>query len=271
MTLKPSPFNPTIAYQDLRNQATNFTPRKPQAVILHYTALGPRESLRALTEGGVSAHYLVHPDGTIDYLIDESQRAWHAGTAQWGPFNDINSLSIGIEMVGFGFWNEIPEKMDVAPDNLQRVPGSPQEWFPYPLPQIQAVATLCQDLKARWHIKDTLFLGHSDVAPGRKVDPGPLFPWQHLAKDFGVGAWVDSPLARPQFIKLPPKESEVLWMQMHLKQFGYNCPIHGELDPASIAVIQAFQMHYRPLNISGCIDQETIQLLALLLERHCFR
>jgi N-acetyl-anhydromuramyl-L-alanine amidase AmpD len=259
-------FIPTFDYKDLRS----FGQRKPQSVILHYTAIDSEHSRRAL-KGNVSAHYLVHPDGKTDLIVGEAERAWHAGLAKWGSFPDINSASIGIEIVGFGYWNEIPEKAGLAKQGLITVTGSDKEWFPYPEAQMNTVATICKDLKQRWNIRDELFLGHSDIAPGRKVDPGPLFPWEWLHKEHNIGAWVGDLTQHPKVVSLPSEDQQVTWMQMKLRNYGYDCSVTGTLDAATSSVIQSFQMHYCPSNISGLIDEKTIKTLALLLERYHYK
>ena len=264
--MEASQFIPNFGYEDLRS----FGQRKPQSVILHYTALESEPSRRAL-KGKVSAHYLVHPDGKTDLIVEEEDRAWHAGLAKWGPFNDINSASIGIEIVGFGYWNVIPEEVGHTKQGLITVLGSDKAWFPFPQAQMNTVATICKDLKQRWNIKDELFLGHSDIAPGRKVDPGPLFPWEWLYKEHRIGAWIEDATQSPKFVNVPGKEHQVTWMQMNLRNYGYDCPVTGTLDAATSSAIQSFQMHYRPRNISGRIDDETINTLALLLERYHYK
>lgn len=134
-------------------------------IVLHYTAAPLRESLNVLCDGRgsrrVSAHYLVAEDGTIYRLVDELRRAWHAGVSRWRGIEDVNSASIGIEIVNLGH------------DRQGRA-------RPYPQKQIEAVANLCLDLQSRHDIVDVV--GHSDVAPGRKIDPGELFPWKTLGE-----------------------------------------------------------------------------------------
>jgi len=134
-------------------------------IVLHYTAAPLRESLNALRNARgpnrVSAHYVVTPNGTIYRLVDEAKRAWHAGVARWNDIVDVNSASIGIEMVNLGHDRH----------------GLPR---PYPAEQIEAVISLCLDIQSRYDIRAVV--GHSDVAPLRKIDPGELFPWGKLAK-----------------------------------------------------------------------------------------
>jgi N-acetylmuramoyl-L-alanine amidase len=149
----------------------NFDLRRPQYVILHHTSDDTAgQALATLTDPArmVSAHYLVARDGTVYQLVDERRRAWHAGISRWGADEDINSSSIGIEL-----------------DNNGREPYAPA--------QIDALLALLADIRSRHDIPRENFLGHGDVAPGRKVDPGALFPWKLLAQR-GFGMWCDAPV-----------------------------------------------------------------------------
>lgn len=146
-------FKPSPNFGERKNGA------KPSLIILHYTDTQDMEE--ALTylmvpEKEASAHYVVDYDGSILQLVDEDKRAWHAGVSQWNGITDVNSHSIGIEIVN---------------------PGHTYGLQPYPQVQIDAVKQLCRDIMARWEIKPEGVLGHSDVAPGRKIDPGKFFPW----------------------------------------------------------------------------------------------
>lgn len=133
---------------------------KPTMIILHYTEMPEQASIDRLCdpECEVSAHYVVGEAGNILQLVDEEKRAWHAGVSQWGDITDVNSYSIGIEVVNLGD-------------------------HPYPQAQIDAVKQLCRDIMQRWNIKPELVLGHSDISPGRKVDPGEFFPWAEFEEE----------------------------------------------------------------------------------------
>jgi N-acetylmuramoyl-L-alanine amidase len=193
----------------------NFGPRKGgdhvDLLILHYTAMESAEaSLDRLCDpkAEVSAHYLVDTDGSLWSLVEESKRAWHAGVAYWSGETDINSRSIGIEIQHQG-------------------PG--REPDPFPRVQMDAVSLLCQDIMQRHRIGPARVLGHSDVAVGRKVDPGPEFPWARLAAE-GVGLWVDG-AARPEL-----NEDRAL---SALRSIGYA------LD-APMTALAAFRLHWVP-------------------------
>jgi N-acetylmuramoyl-L-alanine amidase len=185
----------------------NFDARRIAFVVIHYTAgSSAGQALRTLTssEAGVSAHYLVEHDGSIVQLVDERARAWHAGASRWGATHDLNSASIGIEL-----------------DN----DGSE----PYPAVQIDSLLRLLADLRERHRLPTASFLGHSDVAPRRKVDPGPRFPWATLAAR-GFGVWCDPPASHA-----PAGFDAVLGLQA----IGYDTS-----DPS--AALGAFRLHYRP-------------------------
>ena len=152
----------------------NFDARRPQFVILHYTgARSAGQAVATLTNPlrEVSAHYLVGRDGSLVQLVDERARAWHAGESRWGALDDLNSVSIGVEL-----------------DNDGR--------SPFPDVQLGTLLTLLGDLTTRLRIPPSNVLGHADVAPRRKRDPGPLFPWKTLA-DAGYGPWCDPPYPEP--------------------------------------------------------------------------
>jgi len=185
----------------------NVDVRRPGFVVIHYTGADTAaDALRTLTSAAaqVSAHYLIERDGTIIQLADERARAWHAGDSRWGPTFDVNSASIGIEL-----------------DN----DGS----TPYPQVQIDALLRLLADLRQRYRLPAANFLGHSDVAPRRKSDPGPLFPWRTLALS-GFGLWCDPPYPEP-----PPGFDPMLG----LRAIGYDV---RQFD----AAFAAFRMRYAP-------------------------
>ena len=200
---------PTMQHTDLPvivRASPNFDDRRPNYVILHYTSSAdPERALRTLTDPAskVSAHYLIARDGRIYALVDERVRSWHAGVSYWGGHRDVNSAAIGIELDNTG--NE-----------------------PFAGPLIDKLLALLADLKARYSIPTANFLGHSDVAPRRKVDPGTLFPWRELAAR-GYGLWCDPPYPVP-----PAADGLTL-----LAAFGYDTA-----DAA--AAISAFKLHFAP-------------------------
>ena len=221
-----------------------------ELLIIHYTALDFPTSLRVLTQQEVSSHYLVDIDPpTIYRLVDESQRANHAGVSAWGRRRMVNTSSIGIEIVNLGY---------------EDTPAG-RRYLPYPPQQIDAVVALVKQIVAQHQIAPEHVLGHSDIAPGRKVDPGPLFPWKRLA-DEGLIRWpAEGKVAalRPQFEMALP---DVAWFQQKLARVGYPVPLGGELDEATRNVLVSFQMRYRPARYDGQPDAECAAMLAALTE-----
>lgn len=259
--------------EDVEQLSTqNCSARKPQAVVLHYTAGSDKSSIDWLTKSkssSVSAHYLIKGDGNVAQIVSDGMRAWHGGRGSWKGLSDVNSFSLGVEIVNWGYEGDhVPKNIDAS--SCVTLSGSPHKWFPFPEDQFQSIAKLLIDFKERWHIQPSLFIGHSDIAPGRKVDPGPLFPWERLYKEFGIGAWVDDLERELRFVTLPEEDNEVLWTQLRLRDYGYSCPLTGELDQGTQAVVQAFQMHFRPSLIDGKPDSETRLVLAHLVDLYCY-
>ena len=217
-------------------------------IILHYTSTDLARSQQLLTSGGVSAHYLLPADGRPVYrLVDENRRAWHAGDSSWQGRSWLNASSIGIEMVNDGY----------------RDLNGVRQWQPYPDAQIDALILLLRDIQQRHGIAGRNILGHSDVAPQRKVDPGPLFPWKRLA-DAGLIPWPDASQVARQQALFSQQLPQVLWFQQQLARIGYSVTQNGELDQATRNVIAAFQMKYRPARCDGQPDAQTAALLAAL-------
>ena len=206
----------------------NFDQRRPSYVILHHTTNDTAEkALGTLTSPAsrVSSHYLISRDGTIIYLVDEAARAWHAGESFWAGQRDLNSASIGIELDNNGV-------------------------EPFSEPQIAALVTLLTDLKTRYNLPATSFLGHGDVAPGRKVDPSALFPWRRLAQH-GFGLWCD-----PPYPAVPPEIETALLLQA----FGYNV---WNLD----AAIAAFKRRFAPEDASPVMTENDRSVLYCLVQQ----
>ena len=218
-----------------------------QFVVIHFTSEGFAPSLKILTEGPVSSHYLVNDaPPTIYRLVEEDRRAWHAGLSSWQGNTNLNSSSIGIEIVNTGF---------------DRVTGT---WAEYPEPQLRAVIELVQDIVRRHKIRPDRIVGHSDIAPQRKVDPGPKFPWKRLA-DVGLIPWPDAARVAQRRMSYETALPDVAWFQQVLRRHGFEVPSTGELDAATRRVISAFQMKYRPAAHDGTPDAETAALLDVLV------
>ena len=218
--------------------------RRPDIVILHYTGMeSAAAALERLRDPAwkVSSHYLVLENGRVLQLVPESRRAWHAGAGAWAGSTDINTRSIGIEIVNGGHEHGLP---------------------PYPNPQIAAVGELTLDVAARWQIPPRRILAHSDIAPDRKEDPGEHFPWGLLHK-LGVGHWV-----RPEPVTIGEDaqlNDAVPDLQRMLARYGYDLPETGRADARTASVVTAFQRHFRPERVDGIADRSTRETLRRLL------
>jgi len=216
-------------------------------IVLHYTGMtSGEEALARLTDPAshVSSHYLVDEDGRIDQLVPEAQRAWHAGLSSWRGITDINSCSIGIEIVN---------------------PGHDYGYRDFPAGQIDAVIGLCRDIVARRNIPAARVLAHSDVAPARKQDPGEKFPWDRLGAA-GVGLWAEpSPLREGTTLKPDDRGPQVAELQRALARFGYAADITHLYDKPTAEIVTAFQRHFRPARVDGIADRSTFATLQRLL------
>ncbi|MDX9996442.1 MAG: N-acetylmuramoyl-L-alanine amidase [Phenylobacterium sp.] len=215
-------------------------------LVLHYTGMQTGEAalerLRS-EEASVSSHYLVEEDGRIFRLVPEERRAWHAGVSFWRGERNVNHASIGIEIVN---------------------PGHEFGYRPFPEAQIVAVLELVADIRSRWSIDDRDIVGHSDIAPARKIDPGELFPWKRLA-EAGHGLWVEPPAAPGAPLGEGEEGAGVFAFQAGLTRLGYDCPPSGRFDADTTTVVKAFQRHWRPEKVDGIADGETrARLIALL-------
>ncbi|QGM46974.1 N-acetylmuramoyl-L-alanine amidase [Methylocystis heyeri] len=217
------------------------------ALILHYTGMPtPQSALDLLCspEAEVSAHYFVDENGEVLQLVPESRRAWHAGRSFWAGETDLNSASIGVEIVHPG--HDDPR--------------------PYPAAQIAAVVALARDVCARCAIPPHRVLAHSDIAVSRKIDPGEFFPWDVLAAS-GVGHYVKpAPLAGEEGLGLGACGQEVSALQRRLAAYGYAVAPSGVFDEDTTKVVAAFQRHFRPQRVDGRADASTLATLDRLLE-----
>jgi N-acetylmuramoyl-L-alanine amidase len=226
----------------------NFDARvsPPDMIVLHYTGMQTgAAALKRLCDPAakVSAHYLVEEDGRVFSLVPEERRAWHAGVSFWKGARDINAASIGVEIVN---------------------PGHEFGYRPFPDDQIKAVIGLLDGVRGRWSVPDARILGHSDVAPARKQDPGELFPWDRLAAA-GHGLWAKPPAAPGAALSLGDEGAAVFALQAGLTRLGYLCPPSGAYDADTATVVTAFQRHWRPACVDGAADGETrARLMALL-------
>ena len=214
-------------------------------LVLHYTGMkdGPSAlaRMREDREPRVSAHYMVEEDGRIFQLVQEDKRAWQAGRSWWQGDEDLNSRSIGIEIVN---------------------PGHEWGYRPFPEPQIVSVIELCRDILARWPIPQNRIVAHSDIAPDRKEDPGELFPWKRLS-EHGIGLWPEPARPEPWMMHgaaMGDAGMTVDGFRNDLATIGYRIAREGSYDEAMAAVVRAFQRRWRPMRITGEGDSETITL-----------
>lgn len=234
--------------------AINFSDRagvaRPDILLLHYTGVPtPEFAIDILTNGEreVSCHYLVHQDGGIVHMVDEDKRAWHAGKSSWEGAGDVNSSSVGIEICN---------------------PGHGENYHDFPDAQIEAVIALSKDIIARLAIQPRHVLAHSDVAPGRKIDPGEKFPWARLASR-AVGLWVTpAAIVDGPVLEEGTSGSEVTSLQRNLAAYGYGIDVTGTYDVATATVVRTFQLHFRPELCDGRADVSTIATLNALLAVH---
>lgn len=246
-----SGFLPDHTGADVR-VSPNFGPRaqgfRPDMIILHYTGMETGEAAEAWLcnpVAEVSCHYLVHEDGRIVQMVRESDRAWHAGKSSWKCVADINSCSVGIEIVN---------------------PGHAFGYVEFPDAQIEAVIELCAGIASRHNVAPERVLAHSDVAPGRKVDPGELFPWGKLFAA-GIGHFVaPSPIGGGRFLTGGDRGEPVEALQSMLALYGYGVEISGVFDAATATVVAAFQRHFRPERVDGVADRSTVETLHHLLK-----
>jgi N-acetylmuramoyl-L-alanine amidase len=217
------------------------------AVILHYTGMASGEAaLQRLCDPAsqVSSHYLISEDGRVVQLVPESRRAWHAGQSFWAGERDMNSASIGIEIVNAGHEGGTP---------------------PFPAVQIEAVIALCKDIVARHKVPAARILAHSDVAPDRKADPGECFPWDQLAAA-GVGHFVTPhPIEEGPRLERGVHGVEVEKLQALLAIYGYGLRVSNLYGPKTENVVRAFQRHFRPALVDGIADVSTVETLRALL------
>jgi N-acetylmuramoyl-L-alanine amidase len=223
-------------------------PAKPvDILLLHYTGMASGEgAVRWLCNpvSRVSSHYVVFEDGRTVQLVDEGRRAWHAGQSYWAGETDLNTRSVGIEIVN---------------------PGHEWGYRPFPDGQIEAVIALCGGILARHPIPPERVLAHSDVAPLRKEDPGELFPWQRLF-EAGIGHWVPpSPIVPGPFLQVGDHGPGVGSLKQNLRRYGYGIGEDSQFDAGTDAVVVAFQRHFRPEKVDGVADVSTVATLARLI------
>jgi len=210
----------------------------PDIILLHYTGMPTGDAALARLRdpsAKVSAHYLVEEDGRIFRLVAEEHRAWHAGVSFWKGDADINARSIGVEIVN---------------------PGHTYGYRDFPQAQVAAVIALVSDIRTRWTVPDGYILGHSDVAPERKEDPGERFPWRALHAA-GHGLWCEPTAAPGEPLREGDEGVGVFALQAALNRLGYDSAPSGQYDAKTRILVTAFQRHWAPHRLDGVADGET--------------
>lgn len=251
MAVSVSRFAPEHSGAEVR-PSPNFGERRggatPDAIILHYTGMKSGEAAEAWLcnpASEVSSHYLVHEDGRIVQMVREADRAWHAGRSMWAGVSDMNSRSVGIEIVN---------------------PGHELGYRDFPQVQVEAVIDLCRGIAARHGVPPQRVLGHSDIAPGRKIDPGERFPW-HVLASAGVGHWVaPEPKGDDAGLGEGASGDAVKSLQSKLLSYGYGLEPTGSYDDRTRIAVEAFQRHFRQERVDGIADHSTMATLERLLD-----
>lgn len=260
-------------YVESENQNTRV-----RVVVIHHTTGDFQDSFHVLTKKTsrpVSSHYLIPEPGDPSYtnddlklyaLVKEEGRAWHAGTSYWAGKTSLNDMSIGIELVNRTYCLETKEV--IPPGQADQKPARLCFYPDFADTQLEILIDLLKGILERHpDIKPTHIVGHSDIAPQRKIDPGPRFPWQRLYK-LGYGAWYDDDTVFKYWEQFRKEIPPVLTLQTALHDYGYGLELSGEHDEQSQNVVRAFQMHFLPWQVSGEFTDETVAVLYALLEKY---
>jgi N-acetylmuramoyl-L-alanine amidase len=218
-------------------------------IVIHYTVSDLPLSIKLLTQNEVSAHYLLTDEEKPKFyaLVDENRAAWHAGTSSWKNYTQLNHSSVGIEIVNPGF-KDTPEG---------------RVWYPFKQAQIDQLIPLLKQIKERHGVLPENILGHADIAPQRKQDPGPLFPWKQLA-DAGLINWPDTNAVAEKRAIYEAQLPDITWFQNKLAAHGYATPQTGVMDEATRNVMVTFQSKYRQSKWDGVPDAESAAILDVL-------
>ena len=251
-----SPDHRAARWRPSPNFGTRYDGKTINSIVLHYTGMSDgaaAEDWLCAAESGVSSHYLVHEDGAVVQMVREVDRAWHAGIGCWHGESDMNSVSVGIEIVNRGHleWGE----------------GEPNGPLPpFPAAQIDAVIALCLDVMARRGIPAGRVLGHSDLAPHRKRDPGEAFPWARLCEQ-GIGLCVEAERIVPgRSLRSGDAGADVTAFQVMLAKVGFAVEPSGDYCRHTEMTARAFQRHWRPERVDGVADMSTLETLRRLAE-----
>lgn len=249
-----------------------------RVVVIHHTTADFQESLDILTEPSnrpVSSHYLIPEPGDPSYqnkdlklytLVSEEARAWHAGSSYWAGKVALNDMSIGIELVNQTYC--LKSEAEIPVDDVDQVPARLCFYPDFAEPQLNILIELLDGILQRHtEVRPTHIVGHSDIAPQRKIDPGPRFPWQRLHR-LGYGAWFDDETVFKYWEQFRFEQPAILTLQTALHDYGYNIELSGEHDQQSRNVVRAFQMHFVPWKVTGDFTPQTVATLYALLDKY---
>ena len=224
----------------------NRNKNKIRFVIIHYTGMQSEiESIKRLknSKSKVSCHYLINRKGDVIQLVQENKIAWHAGKSRWKKYKNLNDISIGIELVNKGH--------EFGYEKFSRL-------------QVKSLIKLCNNLKKKYGIKNDNFLGHSDIAPLRKKDPGEYFPWKKLSA-YKIGGWYNI-IKKKGLKSIIDKTDRNLFFQ-NIRKVGYRYFKVDKKSNSDRLVIKAFQMKYLPKNVTGKLDKKTLKISYFLANR----
>ncbi|MEQ6887720.1 N-acetylmuramoyl-L-alanine amidase [Halomonas sp. CS7] len=261
----PEPLERRAGYTVDHTQVAPSHNSRVRHLVLHYTDGDEAEALATLTGPRVSSHYVLPrgPAPRVYQLVEECRRAWHAGASRWKGQADLNTTSIGIEIVNAG-----PDRTTAELERrLAANQANAIAWAPYPDAQIDTLIALAQDIIARHGIEATNVVAHADIAPTRKIDPGPALPWQRL-HEAGIGPWPEPDAVARWRARFENEAPSLARLQAALAAWGYGLEATGRTDEHTRAVLRAFQMRFRPADYRGWPDAETAAILWALLERY---
>ncbi len=255
---------------DSESYSSKYKGNRIRYIILHYTYLNDEDSIKTLTEDRVSSHYLITTEinNPIYRLVDENERAWHAGLSSFDGHSAINDSSIGIEIVHQGIYDteEYEQAKGISLSREQKHFPEADMYMEYDKEQLDKLVFLLKDIIKRYDIHPRNITGHADVAPTRKQDPGPKFPWKWLYDEHHIGFWYDEDEYQALMISNDYGTAKPMDIKKEFHKYGYtSMPTNNDKwDIPSRKVIYAFQCHYRQGNIDGNMDMETYVVLKAL-------